>query len=63
MKGRQIMEKEEHHERAVLVYLLALITFVILRMLTEVTILDVIYLITLICAVIRYFMIVREIRK
>ena len=57
------MEKEEHHERAVLIYLLALITFVILRILKEVTILDVIYLITLICAVIKYFLIVREIRK
>jgi len=57
------MEKEEHHERAVLIYLLALITFVILRILNEVTILDVIYLITLICAVIKYFLIVREIRK
>ena len=63
MKGRTTMEKEEHHERAILIYFLALIAFVISNMLKEVTILDVIYLIALVCAVIKYFMIVREIRK
>jgi len=57
------MEENEHKERVILIYFLLLIAFVISNMLKEVTILDVIYLIALVCAVIKYFMIMREVRK
>ena len=57
------MNEQEHHERAVLIYFLLLIAFVISNMMKEVTILDVIYLIALVCSVLKYFMIVREMRK
>ncbi len=57
------MEEKEHKERIILVYFLLLIAFVIYKMTKEVTILDVIYLIALVCAVIKYFMIMHEIRK
>lgn len=57
------MEKNDHKERVILIYFLLLIAFVISNMLKEVTILDVIYLIALVCAVIKYFMIMREVRK
>ena len=57
------MNEEKHHERAILIYFLLLIVFVISNMMKEVTILDVIYLIALVCSVLKYFMIVREMRK
>ena len=63
MKGRATVEQEKHHERAILIYFLALIVLVISNMIKEVTFLDVIYLIALVCSVVKYFMIVREMRK
>ena len=57
------MKESEHRERVVLIYFLLLIAFVIYRMMSEITIIDVIYLIALVCAVIKYFMIVHEARK
>ena len=63
MKGRAAMNDEKHNSNAVLIYLLLLIMFVISNMIKEVTILDVIYLIALVCSVLKYFMVVRENRK
>ena len=63
MKGRTTMEEHKHPERAILIYFITLIVFVIFNMLKEVTILDIIFLIALLCAVCKYFMVVREMRK
>ena len=57
------MNQNKPRERVILIYFLGLIMLVISNMLREVTILDVIYLIALISAVCKYFMIMREIRK
>ena len=57
------MKENEHKERVILIYFLLLIAFVIYNMMNRVTILDVIYLIALVCAVIKYFMIMHEGRK
>ena len=57
------MEQGKHPERAVLIYFLALIAFVISNMMKEITLLDIIYLIALVCAVIKYFMVMNEVRR
>ena len=57
------MDDEKRHENAVLIYFLVLIVFVISNMLKEVTILDVIYLIALVSAVVKFLLIQREKRK
>ena len=63
MKGWTAMDDEKRHENAVLIYFLVLIVFVISNMLKEVTILDVIYLIALVSAVVKFLLIQREKRK
>ena len=57
------MKEEKHYDKAILIYLLFLIMFVISHMIKETTILDVIYLIALVSSVLKYFMVVRESRK
>ena len=57
------MQCEKHLDNAVLIYLFLLITFVVIKMLDDCCIFDIIYLITLVCAVIKCLMIMKECRK
>lgn len=58
MKGHVEMQKEKNLNNAVLLYFIALVIMVVVNMLEEVELLDIIYLIALICAIIKYFLIV-----
>ena len=57
------MQSEKHLDNAVLIYLFLLIILVVVNMLDDVSIFDVIYLVALVCSVLKYFMIMRENRK
>ncbi len=57
------MQDKEHNNIAVLIYMLLLVVLVISNMLKEVDILDIIYLVALICCILKYFMIMHEDRK
>ena len=57
------MQSDKHLDKAVFIYLLVLIMIVVLKMLGGINILDVIYLITLVCSVLKCIMIVRADRK
>ena len=53
------MQKEKNSSNAVLIYFVGLIIMVIVNMTRKVEVLDIIYLIALVCAVIKYFMIIK----
>lgn len=57
------MQIEKHLDNAVLIYLFLLICLVIINMVNKACFMDVIYLVTLICAILKYFMITNRIRK
>ena len=57
------MQSDKHLDKAVFIYLLVLIMVVVLKMFGGINILDVIYLITLVCSVLKCIVIVRADRK
>ena len=63
MKGCVKMQSEKHLNTAVLVYLLLLLVLVIVNLINDGTILDVMYLVCVVCCVLKYFLIIKENRK
>ena len=57
------MQGKGYLDNAVLIYLFLLICFVIVNMMGNFCVVDIIYLIALICAVLKYLMIMKECRK
>lgn len=57
------MQIEKHLNNAVLIYLFLLIGLVIKNMFDNACFMDVIYLVALICAILKYFIILNKIRK
>ena len=57
------MQSDKHLDNPVLLYLFLLILFVVINMFNDVDIFDVIYLVVLLCSVLKYFMVMRENRK
>lgn len=58
MKGRRKMPKEKHFCTAVLVYLFLLLVLVIINIIDKIDVFNIIYLITLVCCVLKYFMVI-----
>ena len=63
MKGQNEMQSDKHLDNAVLIYFIILIIFVICNIIKDIDFLDIVFLITLISSVIKYFIIVCEDRK
>jgi L-asparagine transporter-like permease len=63
MKGPNEMQKEKHLDNAVLIYFIILIIVVIFNMIKNIDFLDIVYLVALLCSVLKYFLIVNEDRK
>lgn len=57
------METEKNPHNAVLIYFIVLIIIVISNMTVEIKLIDIVYLIVLICSVIKYFIVIAETRK
>lgn len=57
------MQSEKHINAAVLIYLLLLSILAIVNLVRKGNVLDVIYLVVIVCCVFKYFMIVHEDRK
>lgn len=57
------MQKEKHLDNAVLIYFIILIIVVIFNMIKNIDFLDIVYLVALLCSVLKYFLIVNEDRK
>ena len=57
------MQKEKHLDNAVLIYFIILIIVVIINMIKNIDFLDIVYLVALLCSVLKYFLIVNEDRK
>lgn len=57
------MQSEKHLNNAVFIYLFILILIVVINMVKNISILDVVYLVALICSVFKYYLILQEDRK
>ena len=57
------MQSDKHLDNAVLIYFITLIIVVIINMIKNIDFFDVVYLITLLCSVLKYFLIIFEDRK
>ena len=57
------MQSEKHLNAAVLLYLFSLLILVVFNMIDEISIIDVGYLVVLLCCVLKFFLIMREERK
>lgn len=57
------MQSEKHLDTAVLGYLLLLIILVVSNMIKNINMIDVIYFITLVCCVLKYFLVFLDNRK
>ncbi len=57
IRKEEKMDTEKHLDNAVLIYLLILLIFVIFNVLTNGNILDLIYLVIVVCCVFKYFII------
>lgn len=63
MKGSNEMQSDKHLDNAVLIYFIILIIVVIINMIKNIDFLDIVYLIALLCSVLKYLLIVCEDRK
>ena len=57
------MQNFKRLNNAVLIYLLGLICFVVINVFNNICVIDIVYLITLVCAIFKYFKIMIECRK
>ena len=57
------MQSDKHLSSAVFIYLSILMVIVIFKIIKDINILDIIYLVTLLCSVLKYIIVVRESRK
>lgn len=57
------MDTEKHLDAAILIYLFILLLFVGINLINKVNIFDVMYLVVVVCCVLKYFIIIRNNRK
>ena len=57
------MQREKHLDTAVLVYLFVILTFITINIINSVSICDLVYLVVVVCCVLKYFIIVHDCRK
>ena len=63
MKGLEKMHNDGHLDNAVLIYFIFLILVVISNMINNIDFLDIVYLVALLCSVLKYFLIVNKVGK
>ena len=54
------MDAEKHLDAAILIYLFILLLFVGINLINKVNIFDVMYLVVVVCCVLKYFIIIRD---
>jgi len=57
------MQKERYLNHMLLVYIMFLLIFAVINVISSVSILDVMYLIVVICCVFKYLFVIHEVRK